>query len=84
MTDQTKEPSITVGGKNYLLSTLPHDLNDLIAVYQVWENELTVQRREVFKLEGAIRSITKELETRFNMLEAQTTDLPQEAQTSAT
>jgi hypothetical protein len=65
------EPSINVNGKSYPIASLPADIRDLIAVYQVWENELLVQRREVFKLEGAIRSVSTELETRFKNVEAQ-------------
>jgi hypothetical protein len=68
---QAAEPSINVNGKSYPITSLPADIRDLIAVYQVWENELLVQRREVFKLEGAIRSVSTELETRFKNIEAQ-------------
>ena len=71
MTDQIQEPTINVAGKSYPINSLPPEIRDLIAVYQVWENELVVQKREVFKLEGAIRSLSSELETRFKMFEAQ-------------
>lgn len=70
MTQPQEEVIITVNNKNYPISSLPTEIKDLIAVYQLWENEIVVQRREVFKSEAAMRALSGEIEARLKVVEA--------------
>ena len=64
-----QEPSITVNGNTYSMTNLPPEIKELIAIYQAWDVELIAQRREVFKLEAALRALSGEIELRFKNLE---------------
>ena len=63
-------PTITFNNKVYVIDQLPANLQEFIAIYQSWNNDLVVQRREVFKLEAALRSLINELELQFKAIEA--------------
>lgn len=62
-------PTVTFNNKTYLIQALPQDVQELIGVHQTWNGELTNQRREVFKLEAAIRGLMSELEIRFKAVD---------------
>lgn len=62
---QPKEAVVTIGGKAYQFSILPKEVQDLIAVYSKWERELADAKVEVFKLEAAMKGVSKEIELRM-------------------
>jgi len=66
------QPTITFNNKVYQIGALPADVQELIGIHQSWTNELGGQRREVFKLEAALRGLLSELELRFNAVDAAT------------
>lgn len=64
-----EEQTVTFNDKEYIIDRLPDDIKELISVHQTWNTELTNQKREVFKLEGAMRSVLNELEVRFKVID---------------
>ena len=62
-------PAVTFNGKSYELSSLPQDLQDFISIHQTWTGELANSRREVFKIEAALRGLLSEMEIRFKAIE---------------
>lgn len=64
MAENVKDAMVSIGGKSYPFSQLPKDLQDLITVYTRWEKELADAKVEVFKLEAALKGISKEIELR--------------------
>lgn len=60
--------TITVNGTEYHVEHLPQEIKDLVAIYKTWTDELSTARIEVFKLEGAISSLTKEIEARISRI----------------
>lgn len=59
------ETVISIKDKQYVMSKLPKEVQDLISVYKLWESELTSQKVEVFKTEAALKSVSKEIEIRM-------------------
>lgn len=56
---------ITIKEKNYVLSELSKDIQDLVSIYKRWEIELSDRKIEVFKIEAALKSVGKEIEVRI-------------------
>lgn len=68
------EATITFNDKVYVISALPQEVQELINIHQSWSVELGEQRREVFKLEAALRGLLLELETRFKVIDLETAE----------
>ena len=68
------EATITFNDKVYVISALPQEVQELINIHQSWSVELGEQRREVFKIEAALRGLLIELETRFKVVDLATTE----------
>ena len=63
-------PTITFNGKNYLIESLPSDVQDLINLHTAWDRELLQARHEVFKLEAALRGLLPEMDIRLKAVDA--------------
>jgi hypothetical protein len=56
---------VTMKGKQYILATLPKEIQDLISVYVRFEGELSNAKVEVFKLEAAMKQVGREIDLRM-------------------
>ena len=56
--------TITINKKSYQIDELPGDIQELIRLYQEWDNDLTTSRKAVFKNEAALRTLGNEIEIR--------------------
>jgi predicted nucleic acid-binding Zn-ribbon protein len=65
MNQNQNELSITVDGASWPVSQLPAHIQQVFYIYQEWNTQLDTQRKEVFKLESAIRAISAEIEARI-------------------
>lgn len=65
MNQNQNELSITVDGAQWPISKLPSHIQQVFYIYQEWNNQLDTQRKEVFKLESAIRAVSAEIEARI-------------------
>lgn len=64
-----EKPTITFNDKTYILEALPQDVQEFIAIHKLWHDELNQQRREVFKLEAALRGLLTEIDVRIKAFE---------------
>lgn len=62
---QPNDLRITVDGVQYPVTNLPADIQQIFYIYQEWDQDLTGARKEVFKLESAIRAVSAEIEARI-------------------
>lgn len=56
---------LSLDGKDYRVEDLPPDIQNMLAIYTTWTEELKVARVEVYKLEAATRGITSEIQLRI-------------------
>ena len=68
MSDDTQV--LSLGGKDYPIASLPADVQNLLAIYGKWDNELKNAKVEVFKLEAALKGISLEIEIRLKQHES--------------
>jgi hypothetical protein len=68
MTDSTQV--LAIGGKEYAVTDLPADVQNLLGIYAIWEGELKTAKIEVFKLEAAIKGLSSEIEIRLKQHES--------------
>lgn len=66
--DSTAPAMLTINGKEYVIQNLPAEVQEMIRIYQTWEQELVKQRLEVFKLEAAMKGVGFEIEHRLAAL----------------
>ena len=67
--DAEVEPTITVGDKSYLISSLPNEIRDLISYYTRWDAEKVEAMSEANKCDAACRAISQEIAQRIQALE---------------
>lgn len=73
------EPTITVGDKAYLISSLPSEIQDLISYYTKWEAERVEAMSEANKCDAACRAVSQEITQRIQALEKVVAGLKQPA-----
>lgn len=71
MSDQNQEPKVSYKDKIYEFKSLPIELQEYIKINQQWDTEMGTLRREMFKLDAAIKSLNLEIEKRFGEYDAQ-------------
>lgn len=55
--------TITIGNKTYEIEKLSERVKRLVAVYQMWSQEVEKQQLELAKTQAAIRDLTREVIT---------------------
>jgi hypothetical protein len=65
-----ENPTVTFNNKVYLLAALDTQMQDMIKIHQLWQQEHETARREVFKLEAALKGLMSELELRFKAVDS--------------
>jgi len=53
---------VSIGNKMYPFDKLPQHAQNLVKVYQGWEEELIKAQIECLKLEAAMRAVSREVE----------------------
>jgi hypothetical protein len=67
---QQQFPTITIDGKERLVSDLPQDLQNIISIYATWEQKLADAKLQVFFVEAAMRGLTAEIEARIKQVDS--------------
>ena len=63
-------PTLSIGGKDYPVASLPPEVQNFLGIYALWEGELKTAKIEVFKLEAAIKGLSAEIEIRLKQYES--------------
>lgn len=74
---------LEVDGNKYPVNSLPGDIQEMIATYQTWEQELNQQRLDTFKTEAAMRAVSAEIQSRIRVMVANAAAAKEAAQAHA-
>jgi len=64
-----EQRTINANGATYIISELPQETQELIAIFEVWNKDMILAKQEVFKFEAAIRAVSTEIEGRIANLQ---------------
>lgn len=60
--------TLSIRGKDYTVSDLGPDIQNLLDLFGKWEAELKQSKVEVFKLEAALKGLSAEIEHRVSKI----------------